>query len=109
VAIGGVIYRPAMTGPRSPTFDVAYLVPFRIDRDAGPRRYLLTNRGAETVVGVTVSLLGAGVMPATEPSTLRPGEALEVVISARELERSTVLVVRWFRSSGEEYLWRVSF
>jgi voltage-gated potassium channel Kch len=98
-----------MTGPRSPTFDLAYPVPFRLERDAGPRRYLLTNRGRERLEGVTLSLLGAGVMPATAPSTLDIGESLEVVIAARDLARSTVLLVRWFRPSGGEYLWRVSF
>ncbi len=99
----------AMTGPRFSTFDSAYLVPFHLERDAGPRRYLLTNRGREPVDGVTVSLLGPGVMPATAPSTLEVGESLEVLIAARDLARSTVLVVRWFRPSGEEFLWRVSF
>lgn len=98
-----------MTGPRSPTFDSAYPVPFQLERDAGPRRYLLINRGSEALNGVTLSLLGAGVMPATAPSTLLPGESLEVMIAARDLARSTVLVVRWFRPSGEEFLWRVSF
>ena len=98
-----------MTVERFSTFDSAYLVPFRLERDAGPRRYLLTNRGREPVDGVMVSLLGPGVMPATAPSTLEVGESLEVLIAAQDLARSTVLVVRWFRPSGEEFLWRVSF
>ncbi len=98
-----------MTGPRSPSFDSAYPVPFQIVRDAGPRRYLLTNRGGEALYGVTMSLLGAGVMPATAPSTLEPGDSLDVMIAARDLASSTVLVVRWFRPTGEEFLWRVSF
>lgn len=98
-----------MTGPRSPFLNSAYPVPFRIERDSGPRRYVLINSGPEPVDGVTLSLLGAGVMPASAPSTLQPGEAVEVMIAARDLARSTILVVRWFRPSGEEYLWRVSF
>ena len=56
---------PAMTGPRSPTFDSTYPVPLQIERDADPRRYLLSNRGQECRDRVTLSLLGAGVMPAT--------------------------------------------
>lgn len=98
-----------MTGSRFPTFDTAYPVPFRLERDTAPRRYLLTNRGSERLEGVTLSLVGAGVMPATAPSVLDVGESLEVVIAARDLARSTVLLVRWFRPSGEEFLWRVSF
>jgi hypothetical protein len=95
--------------PVSPAFDSTYPVPFHLERDAGPRRYLLTNRGSERLDGVTLSLLGAGVMPTTAPSVLAVGESLEVMIAARDLARSTVLLVRWFRPSGEEFLWRVSF
>ncbi|HEY0261128.1 MAG TPA: hypothetical protein VGC18_14890 [Lacisediminihabitans sp.] len=98
-----------MNGPRSSFPPGPYPVPFRIQRDAGPRRYVLVNEGDEPVDGVTLSLLGAGVMPASAPSTLLPGQSLEVMISAHDLARSTVLIVRWFRPSGEEYLWRVSF
>ena len=70
---------------------------------------MITNRGGERLEGITMSLLGTGVMPASAPSALLPGESLEVTISLRDLARSTVLVIRWFRPSGEEYLWRVSF
>jgi hypothetical protein len=84
-------------------------VPFAVERDAGPRRYVITNTGAERLDGITMSLLGAGVMPASPPAALAPGESLEVLISVRDLARSTVLVVRWFRPDGDEYLWRVSF
>src|ERR1700712_5139312 len=98
-----------MTGPRSTPPDPAYPVPFAVERDVGPRRYVITNRGSERLDGITTSLLGAGLMPASAPAALNPGEALEVLISARDLARSTVLVVRWFRPNGEEYLWRVSF
>jgi hypothetical protein len=98
-----------MTSPRSSRYDQAYPVPFRMERDTGPRRYHLTNCSDEPVDGITLSLLGAGVMPASAPSTLQPGETLEVLISGQDLARSTVLVVRWFRPGGDEYLWRVSF
>jgi len=98
-----------MTGSRTIQPDSAYPVPFRIERDTAPRRYLITNTGPEHLDGIVMSLLGAGLMPASAPSALLPGESLEVLISARDLERSTVLVVRWFRPNGEEYLWRVSF
>ena len=98
-----------MTGSRSPHNPYPYPVPFRVDRDAGPRRYLLTNTSTERLDGIALSLLGQGVMPASPPRALEPGEALEVLISARDLARSTVLVVRWFRPTGEEFLWRVSF
>jgi hypothetical protein len=89
--------------------DVAYPVPFRIERDVATRRYRLSNDSAERLEGVSLSLLGAGIMPASMPSTLSPGDILEVTIAGQDLARSTVLVVRWFRPNGIEYLWRVSF
>ncbi len=89
--------------------DEAYPVPFRIERDNAAQRYRLVNQGTERLSGVSLSLLGAGMMPASAPATLLPGDILEVTIAGRELERRTVLIVRWFRPGGAEYLWRVSF
>ncbi|MBC7402529.1 MAG: hypothetical protein H7279_05040 [Microbacteriaceae bacterium] len=40
-------------------------MPFQIERDAGSRRYLLSNRGQQRRDRVTLSLLGAGVIPPT--------------------------------------------
>lgn len=100
---------PRSTPPDSPYSNSAYAVPFRIERDTAPRRYLITNQGRERLDGITMSLLGVGMMPASAPSALLPGESLEVSISVRDLAISSVLVVRWFRPNGEEYLWRVCF
>jgi len=49
-----------MTGPRSLTFDSTYPMPLQIERDAGSRRYLLSNRGQQRRDRVTLSLLGSG-------------------------------------------------
>lgn len=86
----------------------AYAVPLRVDRSEAPR-YRLFNVGHERLVGVTLSLLGSGAMPSVAPRALDVGAAIEVVIRGDDLARRTVLVVRWFRPSGDEYLWRVSF
>jgi hypothetical protein len=94
-----------MTCPRFPNAD--YPVPFRLERDAGPRRYRLINGGGETLDGVTLSIEGSGLMPASDPSTLRPSDTLEVIISSRHLGAETVLLVGWRRPSGTEYQWRV--
>ncbi|MGX5681455.1 hypothetical protein [Schumannella luteola] len=88
--------------------DFAYRVPLMVERGPG-RLYRFTNIGPEVLRGVTLTLHGSGVMGANAPSTLRPGETLEVDIAGRQLARDSILVVRWFRPSGEEYLWRVSF
>ncbi len=85
-----------------------YRVPFLFDRSRAPI-YRLVNVGSETVRGVTVTLIGAGVMPANQPIALAPTEALEVVIRGHDLARSSAIVVRWLRESGEDYVWRTAF
>ncbi|GGF26443.1 hypothetical protein [Subtercola lobariae] len=86
----------------------AYAVPLRIDRSGAPR-YRITNVGHEQLVGLTYSLLGSGVMNSPAPRLLDVGATTDVIIRGEDLARRTVLVIRWFRPSGEEYLWRVSF
>ena len=87
---------------------LAYPVPFRVERGAG-HVYRIVNVGDEAVHGVALTLHGSGVMGASAPSTLHPGEVLEVIVAGRSLARSAIMVVRWFRPDGEEYLWRISF
>lgn len=86
----------------------AYPVPFVFDR-SHPPRYRLRNGSLETLTGVRFSLLGAGSMPVQAPITLGPGEEAEIPIHGNDLARATVLVVRWHRANGDEYLWRTSF
>lgn len=97
--------RPDKNIPDPP---IAYPVPFVFDR-SNPPRYRLRNASLETLTGVRFSLLGAGSMPVQAPITLAPGDAAEIRIHGHDLARATVLVVRWHRASGEEYLWRASF
>lgn len=88
--------------------DFAYRVPLRVDRGPG-RLYRFTNTGGEVLSGVALTLHGSGVMGANAPTTLHPGDTLEVDIAGRSLARDAILVIRWFRPDGVEYLWRVSF
>lgn len=97
--------RPDKTKPED---RLAYPVPFLFDRSTPPR-YRLRNASLETLTGVRFSLLGAGSMPVQAPITLDPGETAEIRIHGHDLARSTVLVVRWHRDNGDEYLWRASF
>ena len=85
----------------------AYPVPFTLRRE--PPWFRLLNASDETVHGVALSLHGPGRLAANAPATLHAGEALEVVVYGEQLERGTILVVRWFRPDRTEYLWRVSF
>ena len=41
--------------------------------------------------------------------SVAPGDVIETRVRGRDLERSTSLVVRWFREDDEEYLWRIAF
>lgn len=87
---------------------IAYAVPLRIDRARAPR-YVLTNVGGEPLRAVTLTLLGSGLMLSGSPQALFPGQSLEFTLRAENPARNTIVVVRWFRPSGEQYLWRVSF
>ncbi|WP_022898967.1 hypothetical protein [Humibacter albus] len=97
--------RPDDTRPE-PT--PAYPVPFVFDRSGAPR-YRLRNASLETLTGVRFALLGAGSMPVQAPITLAPRQETEIRIHGHDLARATVLVVRWHRANGDEYLWRASF
>ena len=85
-------------------YEDAYRVPFLLDRR--PPIYALVNTSDQRVTGVTVTIHGAGVLAANSPATLLPGERLEVTVAGDHLEHDTILVVRWFRLDGIEYLWR---
>lgn len=86
----------------------AYAVPLSIDRSRAPR-HKLVNVGSEPLRAVTLTLLGSGLMLPGGPKTLHPGQTLDFTLRGDDLARSAVVVVRWFRPSGEQYLWRVSF
>ncbi|MBX3098288.1 MAG: hypothetical protein KF761_01800 [Salinibacterium sp.] len=87
-------------------YEDAYRVPFRLDRR--PPVYGLLNTSDERVTGVAITIHGAGVLAANNPATLLPGERLDVTVAGAHLERGTILVVRWRRLDGVEYLWRVN-
>ena len=87
----------------------AYRVPFALERLPELNLYRLTNTGGETIVGATLTLHGSGLMAASPPRSLAPEDTIEVLIAGRELALNAILVVRWFRPNGTEYLWRVSF
>lgn len=98
----GSSYRAAMQ-------PLAYRVPFAVDRSRAPFRYYLVNVGPETLASVRLSLLGSGLMIPISASRVLPGGILAFSARGHELSRNSVVIVRWFRPSGEEYLWRVSF
>ncbi len=91
----------------------AYRVPWLFERGNGLALpincFTLRNLGDERLTAVTFNLYGPGVMPASAPASLEPGDSLEIVISGHDLAKGTIGVIRWFRPNGTEYLWRVSF
>lgn len=89
--------------------DVAYPVPFAIDRRTAPQALVLTNRSSECLSALSFSLLGTGSLRTTAPLVLEPGRQVRLVVSGQELPRRGIVVVRWFRPDGSEYLWRITF
>jgi len=88
---------------------LAYRVPFVVDRSNAPQRYYLVNRSEETLDAVRLCLLGSGLMLPLSSRRLLPGSTLSFAVRGSDLARNSVVVVRWFRPNGEEYLWRISF
>ncbi len=91
------------------TESVAYPVPLHLDRRDAPRSYRLKNISREPLRGLSFSLLGGGLMRATAPLLLAPGQEVSLRIRGEALPVSAILIIRWFRPNGDEYLWRVSF
>jgi hypothetical protein len=91
----------------------AYRVPWLFERGDGgalpTNCFALRNLGAERLTAVTFNLYGSGIMPASAPASLDPGDSLEIVVSGHDLAKDAIGVIRWFRPNGQEYLWRVSF
>ena len=85
-------------------YEDAYRVPFLLERQ--PPTYRFLNDSPEPVHGVAVIVHGVSALAANSPAKLQPGEQLEVTIDERHLATGSLLVVRWFRPDGVEYLWR---
>ncbi len=107
---------PVATAERTQNEDVCgqdhtpYRIPFSIDRSTPPW-FRLVHIGDESVRGVTLFELDAvdGVVASTAPCRLLPGQAMPFSVRSQNPARGTVVIVRWFRPSGAEYVWRVSF
>jgi hypothetical protein len=94
--------------PGAPPPSAAYPVPFVVDR-RHPPLLRFTNTGSELLTGVTFTLMGSGVMPLARPRSIAPAQTITLPVLGADLARSSILIVRWFRPSGAEFLWRVSF
>lgn len=86
----------------------AYLVPFVLDRSGAPR-FELRNRGTEHLRGLRLSLLGHGEILRGPTTDLPAEESLSFFVRGDDIARDCVLLVRWLRPCGDEYLWRASF
>ncbi|CAD6001689.1 hypothetical protein [Agreia sp. COWG] len=87
----------------------AYPVPFIIERRTPGRTLVITNRSREQLSGLSFSILGAGLLRTTAPLLVAPGQQIRLLVRGDDLPRQGVVVVRWFRPDGAEYLWRISF
>ena len=88
--------------------DPAYRVPWRLDRRRAPR-FELRNVSGERLIAFTLATLGPGTLIWGLPTAVEAGAAVRFTLHAEDPARDTVVVVRWSRPNGDEYLWRVSF
>lgn len=89
-------------------FEIAYRVPFIVHRSSASA-LVIQNTSQETLKHLRLSLSGEGVFWSNNMGRLAPGESAEVKILGNDLAKNSLLVLRWFRDTGEEYLWQVSF
>lgn len=89
-------------------YDIAYRVPWFVDRSAAPW-YSLVNNGDEELTGVHLTLNGEGDLLWRPLLRVAPGAAIDVVVRGDDPARGSIMCVRWFRPNSEEYVWRVSF
>ena len=87
----------------------AYRGPVVVDRARAPLRYYLVNRSQEPLEGVRLSLLGSGQMLPVSSRRMQPGGIVAFAADSAGLSRTSVVIVRWFRPDGDEYLWRITF
>ena len=83
-------------------------MPWDVDRSAPPL-YRLVNTSREVLRGVTVSISGRSRLRVSSPTVVAPGAAVEATVTGPDVAADTILVLRWFRPDGSEYLWNVSF
>lgn len=102
--VHGMLHSIRPARPANP----AYRVPFAIDRSRAPV-YRLQNIAAEPVHGLALSLLGDARLLWGLPTSLEPSAGLQFAVHGDDPARRSVLIVRWFRPNGDEYLWRVAF
>lgn len=88
--------------------NLAYRVPFVVDRLRAPR-FELHNLGDERLRSINLTLLGSGRLLWGLPTALSPRESLHFAVQGEDIARDCILLVRWFRPSDDEYLWRMSF
>lgn len=97
-----------MTIPNPEDPEAAYPVPFKLSR-IGKELLVLRNISAEPVRNIRLSLIGPGVFSSDNSGGLEPSQALNIVVGAGVRAVDSLLIVRWFRSDGREYLWQISF
>jgi hypothetical protein len=90
------------------SLELAYQVPFRVDRTDAPRLYHVTNMSLETLECLSMTHLGTGYCPPLRVRHLAPGDTLSVAVFGADRESTGIVIVRWRRPDRSEYLWRMS-
>ncbi|PZU46940.1 MAG: hypothetical protein DI566_06345 [Microbacterium sp.] len=86
--------------------EVAYAVPWSVDRSALPW-CRLRNASGERLSNVSIQVFGDGwILPASPLCRhLEPGAELRIVLAGREQQDAGRVTVHWERSDGAEYAW----
>lgn len=85
--------------------ELAYPVPWSIVRTHAPR-YRARNVGREVLERVTAADLATGELLTTGAARVPPGHAVDFRLKSPSTD---AVILRWTRSTGAEYLFRITF
>lgn len=86
---------------------LAYPVPFAVDRSNAPRLYQIRNMGLEPVRSLRLMHIGSGYCPPLRVRMLAPGATLSIAVFGASATDTGAVMVRWRRTDDAEYLWRL--
>lgn len=85
----------------------AYAVPWRIQRATGGQWLSVVNVGGERLTFVQFVSSGFGEPVLSLPVHVNPQEGVQVVLTEMTPLPQALLILRWRRPNGEEYVWPV--
>ncbi|MEB4614631.1 hypothetical protein [Leucobacter sp. M11] len=96
------------SGHQQPS-QLAYRVPWAVLQRDPDGTVEVLNIGTERLRFVRFAVIGAGLLGMSLPGPVDVNERLSVRVRGLAAEPASLLLLRWFRPHGGEYLWPIAF